>query len=53
MFGELLFSSVWQKKSWRMNRSAKGLLIETTTSASVWQIADNSPNFPAIQYVES
>ena len=27
----LLFSSVWRKKVWRMNRSAKGLLIVTTT----------------------
>ena len=27
----LLFSSVWQKKVWRMNRSAKGLLIVATT----------------------
>ena len=26
----LLFSSVWQKKVWRMNRSAKGLSIVTT-----------------------
>ena len=26
-----LFSSVWQKKVWRMNRSAKELLIVTTT----------------------
>ena len=25
-----LFSNVWQKKVWRMNRSAKGLLIVTT-----------------------
>ena len=24
---KLLFSSVWQKKVWRMNRPAKGLLI--------------------------
>ena len=27
----LLFSSIWQKKVWRMSRSAKGLLIVTTT----------------------
>ena len=27
----LLFSSILQKKGWRMNRSAKGLLIITTT----------------------
>ena len=26
----LLFSSIWQKKVWRMNRSAKELLIITT-----------------------
>ena len=26
----LLFSSVWRKKVWRMNSSAKGLLIVTT-----------------------
>ena len=26
----LLFSNVWQKKVWQMNRSAKGLLIVTT-----------------------
>ena len=26
----LLFSSIWWKKVWRMNRSAKGLFIETT-----------------------
>ena len=39
----LLFSSVWQKKVWRMNRSAKWLLIVTTTL--VWEIADDSPNF--------
>ena len=26
----LLFSSVWWKKVWRMNRSAKGLLIVNT-----------------------
>ena len=26
----LLFSSVWQKKVWRMNRSAKGLSMVTT-----------------------
>ena len=53
----LFFSSVWQKKVWRMNRSAKGLLIITTNL--VWQIADDStnsptfylPNFPAIQYI--
>ena len=47
----LLFSSIWWKKVWRMNRPAKGLLIVTTNL--VWQTADdlpNSPNFPAIQY---
>ena len=27
---DLLFSSVWRKKVWGMNRSAKGLLIVTT-----------------------
>ena len=27
----LLFSNCWRKKVWRMNRSAKGLLIVTTT----------------------
>ena len=27
----LFFSSVWRKKVWRINRSAKGLLIVTTT----------------------
>ena len=26
----LFFSSVWRKKVWRMNRSAKELFIETT-----------------------
>ena len=26
----LLFSSIWQKKVWRMNRSAKGLSMVTT-----------------------
>ena len=26
----LLFSSVWRKKVWRMNRSAKGLSMVTT-----------------------
>ena len=26
----LLFLSIWQKKVWQMNRSAKGLLIVTT-----------------------
>ena len=26
----LFFSSVWQKKVWRINRSAKGLLMVTT-----------------------
>ena len=31
---------------WRMNRSAKGLLIITATL--VWRIAEDSPNFPAI-----
>ena len=47
----LLFSSIWQKKVWQMNRSAKGLLIVTTNLA--WRIADdspNSPNLPAIWY---
>ena len=27
---DLLFSSIWRKKVWGMNRSAKGLLIVTT-----------------------
>ena len=27
----LLFSNVWQKKVWQLNRSAKGLLIVTNT----------------------
>ena len=27
----LLFSRIWQKKVWQMNRSAKGLLNVTTT----------------------
>ena len=27
----LLFLSVWRKKVWQINRSAKGLLIVTTT----------------------
>ena len=29
-FTNLLFSSVWRKKVWRMNRSAKGLSMVTT-----------------------
>ena len=53
----LLFSNVWRKKVWRMNRSAIGLSMVTINL--VWQIADDSPNspnfpppnFPAIRYV--
>ena len=45
----LLFSSVWRKKAWETNRSAKGLLIATTTLdvliwRIIWRIADDSPN---------
>ena len=57
----LLFSTVWRKKVWRMNRSAKGLLIVTTNldgfSLVNHRYLPNSPNFlPAklycyIQYV--
>ena len=38
----LLFSSVWQKKVWQMNRLAKGLLL--VWMILVWQIADDLPN---------
>ena len=31
IFGEITLSDIWQKKVWRMNRSAKGLLIETVS----------------------
>ena len=30
MLANLLFSSVWRKNVWRMNRSAKGLSMVTT-----------------------
>ena len=30
MFGKFTFLSIWQKKVWRMNGSAKGLLMVTT-----------------------
>ena len=44
----LLFLSIWQKKVWRMNRSAKGLLIATTTlDGFSLAIAKNSPDFLA------
>ena len=46
--GECLANlSIWQRQ---MNRSAKGLFIETTNL--VWQITDDSPNlsnFPTIR----
>ena len=43
----LLFSNIWQKKVWQMNRSAKELLIVTTNlMALVWRITDDSPNLP-------
>ena len=32
----LLFSSVWRKKVWQMNRSAKWLLILTTILDGFW-----------------
>ena len=45
----LLFSSIWQKKVWRMNRLAKGLLIVTTNldgfSLVNHRQSANSPNF--------
>ena len=43
----LFFSSIWQKKVWQMNKSAKWLLIVTTIlDRLVWQIVDDSLNLP-------
>ena len=54
-FGELIRSSIWQKKVWRINKSADRLLIVSTNwMVLVWQITDNlpnSPNLPAIWYM--
>ena len=48
MFGEFTHFSIWQKKVWRMNRSAKGLLIATTTlDGFSLTIAQNSPDILA------
>ena len=45
----LLFSSIWQKEVWRINRSAKRLLIVTTNlddfSVVNYRPFTNSPNF--------
>ena len=57
----LLFSSVWQKKVWQMNRLAKGLLIVTInldgfslTNQTICQIRQTFylPNFPVIRYFD-
>ena len=39
-----LFSSIWRKKDWWINRSANRLLIVSTNL--VWQITDDLPNLP-------
>ena len=45
MFGEFTLFKHLVKIVWRMNRSAKGLLILTTNlDGLVWQIADDMPN---------
>ena len=47
MFGEFTLFKRLLEKNWQMNRSARGLFIETTTLNSlVWRIADDSPNSP-------
>ena len=40
-----LFSNIWRKKVWRINRSANRLLI-VITGFIVWWITDDSPNSP-------
>ena len=57
----LLFSSIWRKKVWRMNRLAKGLSMVTTNLDGLSLVkrrrfakfAKLSPrqNFPAIRYI--
>ena len=49
----LLFLSIWQKKLWRMNRSAKRLLnVSTNLNGFSLGITGDYLNFPAIQYVK-
>ena len=40
-----LFSSIWRKKIWRINRSTNRLSI-VCTNLLVWRITDDSPNSP-------
>ena len=66
MFGEFTIFKCWQEKVWRMNRSAKGLLIVTTTLDGFSLVNHRRfakfaklstcqtfylPNFPAIWYI--
>ena len=46
-----LFLSLWWKKVWWISRSANRLfIVSTNLDGLVWQITDNSPNFPAAKH---
>ena len=47
MFGKFTFFKCLAEKFWQMNRSAKGLFVETTKlDGLVWQITNDLPNSP-------